>query len=79
MHIGNEVRNVTENAGLLDMSAFAKARISGPGAEAFLDHIVANKLPKKLGRLALCHALTERGGVHSESVSYTHLTLPTKA
>ena len=65
-HIGNEVRNVTENAGLLDMSAFAKARISGPGAEAFLDHLVANKLPKKLGRVALCHALTERGGVHSE-------------
>lgn len=65
-HIGNEVRNVTENAGLLDMSAFAKARISGPGAEAFLDHLVANKLPKQLGRVALCHALTERGGVHSE-------------
>ncbi|MGB2251990.1 MAG: aminomethyltransferase family protein, partial [Candidatus Puniceispirillaceae bacterium] len=65
-HIGNEVRNVTENAGLLDMSAFAKARISGPGAEVFLDHLVANKLPKKLGRVALCHALTERGGVHSE-------------
>ena len=65
-HIGNEVRNVTENAGLLDMSAFAKARISGPGAEAFLDHLVANRLPKKVGRVALCHALTERGGVHSE-------------
>ena len=44
-HIGNEVRNVTENAGLLDMSAFAKARISGAGAEAFLDYLVANKLP----------------------------------
>ena len=25
-HIGNEVRNVAKNAGLLDMSAFAKAR-----------------------------------------------------
>jgi len=65
-HVGNEVRNVTENAGLLDMSAFAKARISGTGAEAFLDHLVANKLPKKVGRVALCHALTDRGGVHSE-------------
>ena len=65
-HIGNEVRNVAKNAGLLDMSAFAKARISGQGAEAFLDYLVANKLPKKVGRVALCHALTERGGVHSE-------------
>ncbi|MDC1383281.1 FAD-dependent oxidoreductase [Candidatus Puniceispirillum sp.] len=65
-HIGNEVRNVSEHVGLLDMSAFAKARISGFGAEAFLDYLVANKLPKKVGRVALCHALTERGGVHSE-------------
>ena len=64
--VGEEVRNVHQNAGLLDMSAFAKCRISGPGAEAFLDHLVANKLPKKVGRVALCHALTERGGVHSE-------------
>ena len=65
-HVGNEVRNVAENAGLLDMSAFAKARISGPGAAAFLDYLVANKLPQKIGRVALCHALTDRGGVHSE-------------
>ena len=65
-HVGNEVKNVSENVGLLDMSAFAKARISGSGAEAFLDYLVANKLPKKIGRVALCHALTDRGGVHSE-------------
>ena len=65
-HVGNEVKNVSENVGLLDMSAFAKARISGPGAEGFLDYLVANKLPKKIGRVALCHALTDRGGVHSE-------------
>ena len=65
-HVGNEVKNVSENVGLLDMSAFAKARVSGPGAEAFLDYLVANKLPKKIGRVALCHALTDRGGVHSE-------------
>ena len=65
-HVGDEVKNVSENVGLLDMSAFAKARISGPGAEGFLDYLVANKLPKKIGRVALCHALTDRGGVHSE-------------
>ncbi len=65
-HIGNEVKNVQENAGVLDMTAFAKCRVSGPGAEAFLDYLVANKMPKKIGRVALSHALTERGGVHSE-------------
>ena len=65
-HIGNECKNVTENVGLLDMTAFAKCRISGPGAEEFLDNLVANKLPKKVGRTNLCHALNSKGGVHSE-------------
>ena len=65
-HIGNECKNVSENVGLLDMSAFAKCRISGPGAESFLDNLVANKLPKKIGRTNLCHALNTKGGVHSE-------------
>ena len=65
-HIANECKNVTENVGLLDMTAFAKCRISGPGAEEFLDNLVANKLPKKIGRTNLCHALNSKGVVHSE-------------
>ncbi len=64
--VGAECRNVQENVGLLDMTAFAKARVSGPGAEAFLDHLVANRIPKRIGRVHLCHALNTRGGVHSE-------------
>ncbi|MEQ9641715.1 MAG: FAD-dependent oxidoreductase [Alphaproteobacteria bacterium] len=65
-HVGNECRHVHEKVGLLDMTAFAKARISGPGAAAFLDRLVANKLPRGIGRIGLCHALNSRGGVHSE-------------
>lgn len=65
-HVGNECRHVAEHAGLLDMTAFAKARISGPGAEAFLDHLVANRLPRAVGRVGLCHSLGPGGGVHSE-------------
>ena len=64
--IKQEVHNVTHNVGLLDMTAFAKCRISGPGAEAFLDYFVANRLPRKKGGIGLCHALNSRGGVHSE-------------
>tara|TARA_Y100000590_G_scaffold116069_1_gene132467 strand:+ start:116 stop:2548 length:2433 start_codon:yes stop_codon:yes gene_type:complete len=65
-HVGNECKNVQKNVGLLDMTAFAKCRISGPGAESFLDILVANKLPKKIGRVNLCHALNTKGGVLSE-------------
>jgi len=64
--IGREVANVTSNVGLLDMTAFAKCRVSGPGAESFLDYFVANRLPRKIGGIGLCHALNSHGGVHSE-------------
>ena len=63
--VGEECRNVRDNVGLLDMTAFAKARVSGPGAAAFLDGLVANRLPH-VGRVGLCHALNARGGAHSE-------------
>ena len=69
-HVGAECRNVTENAGLLDMSAFAKCRISGPGAEAWLDGLLTNAVPKKIGRVTLSYLLTARGGVRSEFTVY---------
>ena len=65
-HAANEARHVAEHVGLLDMTAFAKCRVSGPGAEAFLDYLLANRLPKKIGRVGLCHAPNTRGGVLSE-------------
>lgn len=64
--IEKEVANTTKNAGLLDMTAFAKCRISGPGAEAFLDYMVANAIPQQVGGIGLCHALNQNGGIHSE-------------
>ena len=63
--VGEECRNVRDNVGVLDMTAFAKARVRGPGAAVFLNRLVANRLPRT-GRVALCHALNTRGGVHSE-------------
>ena len=69
-HSGNEVRNASANAGLLDMSAFAKCRVSGPGAQAFLDRLVANRIPRRAGPVRLVHALNTRGGVHSEFTVY---------
>ena len=65
-HVGNECKNVAANVGLLDMTAFAKARIQGPGARKFLNWVLANKMPVTPGRIALCHGLTSKGGVHSE-------------
>ncbi|NNG03977.1 MAG: FAD-dependent oxidoreductase [Inquilinus sp.] len=65
-HVGNECRAVRERAGLIDITSFSKFEVSGPGAEAFLDRLVARRLPKAAGRIHLAHALTKRGGVRSE-------------
>jgi dimethylglycine dehydrogenase len=64
--IGAECRNVHENVGLQDMSAFAKFEVSGPGAERWLDSILTNKIPKAIGRVSLTYLLTKRGGVRAE-------------
>ena len=68
--VGEECRNVMESVGLQDMSAFAKMEVSGPGARDWLESILANKIPKKMGRVALCHMLTPRGGVRAEFTVY---------
>ena len=68
--VGEEVRNVHDNVGVQDMSAFAKAFVGGPGAEAWLDSIFANRIPKKVGRINLCHLLSANGGVRSEFTVY---------
>ena len=64
--VGNECHAVRERAGLIDITSFSKFLVSGPGAEAALDRCVANTLPKKVGDIGLCHALTKKGGVRSE-------------
>ncbi|MFN3688856.1 FAD-dependent oxidoreductase [Salinarimonas sp.] len=64
--VGREVRHVHEAVGLQDLSAFAKYEVTGPGAEAFLERILANRMPRKVGRIVLAHMLSARGGVRAE-------------
>ena len=65
-HVGNECRRLRDGVGVIDLTPFTKLEVSGQGAEAWLDKLVANKVPAKVGRMALCHALTRRGGIRSE-------------
>ena len=69
-HVGAECRHVTEKVGLQDMSAFAKCRISGPGAEEWLGGLLTNAVPKKTGRVTLSYLLTKNGGVRAEFTVY---------
>ncbi|WP_375595187.1 FAD-dependent oxidoreductase [Algihabitans albus] len=64
--VGREAKLMRETCGLIDLTSFSKYEVSGPGAEAYLDRLVANVIPKKIGRMSLSHALTKHGGIRSE-------------
>jgi len=61
-----ESRAVRERVGIQDLTGFSKFVVEGKGAEAMLDRLVANKLPKGHLRTQLCHVLNSAGGVVSE-------------
>ena len=69
-HVGNECKHVNEKVGLLDMSAFAKCIVDGPGAELWLESLFANTIPKAIGRIGLVHMLSKNGGVRAEFTVY---------
>jgi dimethylglycine dehydrogenase len=64
--VAAECRAVRERVGLADLSSFAKFDVSGAGAQAFLDRILANKLPARVGGIALTHLLTDGGRIETE-------------
>ena len=65
--VNAEVFAVRNRAGLMDITAFTKVEISGTDATAFLDGLVANRLPSKIGGLCLTHLLNRRGRIELET------------
>ncbi len=64
--VGAECRAVRQRVGVLNLSGFSKFEVSGTGAEAFLDGLVANRVPRSTGAIVLAHALTPGGGIAAE-------------
>ena len=59
-YVAAEVRNVRENVGFIEVANFAKYEISGEGSEAFLDTLLAARLPAP-GRMCLAPMLSAGG------------------
>ncbi len=53
-------RGARDGVGVTEIANFAKYTITGPGAEAFLSRVMANRMPKA-GRLVLSPMLNEKG------------------
>ncbi|AZO74594.1 MAG: FAD-dependent oxidoreductase [Mesorhizobium sp.] len=59
-HVAKEVAAVRNGVGLAEISSFAKYRVTGEGAAAWLDRMLACKLPKP-GRMTLAPMLKQDG------------------
>jgi len=59
-HVGNEVRAVRNGVGVTEIANFAKYEVTGSGAEAFLNRLMTNRMPKA-GRIVLSPMLNEFG------------------
>ncbi len=65
--VGFEVKAVRERVGLMDVTAFTKVEVSGPGAYALLDRLTANRMPQQVGSITLTHMLNRRGRIELET------------
>jgi dimethylglycine dehydrogenase len=61
--VGREVKMLRENAGIIDISNFAKYEVKGAGAQNWLNALFANKIPAIPGRSCLTPLIGKRGGI----------------
>ncbi|HJR92786.1 MAG TPA: FAD-dependent oxidoreductase [Acidimicrobiia bacterium] len=58
--VGEECRGVRSGVGILDITSFSRYEVTGPGAEAWLDRMIAGRLPQP-GRIKLAPMLSGDG------------------
>ena len=64
-YVAEEVKAVRENVGAVEIANFAKHQFRGPGARAFLDHLMAGTIPKP-GRITLNPMLSPKGKLYGD-------------
>ncbi len=65
--VGQEARTLRDKAGIIDISNFAKYRVSGPGSEDWLNAVFANHMPREVGRSCLTPLIGKRGGIAGDA------------
>ena len=61
--VGREALMLRQRAGIIDISNFAKYEVKGTGAEAWLNALFANRMPREVGRSCLTPLIGQRGGI----------------
>jgi dimethylglycine dehydrogenase len=65
-YVADECRHAAEKVALLDLTRFAKMRVSGPEAADWLNRLSCQRVPRKVGRSALAPMLDHRGAFKSD-------------
>ena len=65
--VREECLAVRESVGVIDLTGFAKYDICGADAESFLNRVLANRMPKRDGGIALAHFLSRNGRILGEA------------
>jgi dimethylglycine dehydrogenase len=65
--VRDECTAVRERVGLIDLTGFAKYDVIGADAEAFLNRVLANRMPRRDGGIALAHFLSKNGRILGEA------------
>jgi len=65
-YVGQECRHAMNHVGLIDLTRFAKTKITGPGAEGWLNHMTCQRVPRGDGRIALSPMLDADGMFKSD-------------
>lgn len=61
--VGREARILRDRAGIIDISNYARYRVTGPGARDWLEALLANRIPAEPGRSCLAPLIGRRGGI----------------
>ena len=64
--VGREVKQAHEHAAVFDQSTLGKIRVTGRGAEAFLDRVCTNDMSRPPGRAVYTLMLNGRGGIEGD-------------
>jgi dimethylglycine dehydrogenase len=65
-HVANECNHAMNHVGIIDLTRFAKTKISGPGAKAWLNHMTCQRVPERDGSIALSPMLDNDGHFKSD-------------
>ncbi len=65
--VGAEIKAVREAVGIMDVTAFTRVLVKGPGAHDLLDRLTTNRMPQKTGSITLTYMLNRRGRIELET------------